>query len=146
MRKHFALTGILPNIAPLDDEEPDDFAFAHWSAETTLEWLAGEEERAHAAARTVGALTSVVVEGIDDVVAAYQHLLPKHDIDGSTLGALTDERLRRIGVLKEAARRLILQACQLLVYYVSESCALEHLRQPCSRHTIVAARTRRRSR
>ena len=56
--------------------------------------------------------------GLDDLITPYIALFKRLSIDGRTLAALTEERLQRIGIKKELARRLILQACQLLVYYV----------------------------
>ncbi|KAI6240864.1 Connector enhancer of kinase suppressor of ras 3 [Aphelenchoides fujianensis] len=98
MKKHPVFNTSNTNIAQIGEEKAEEFDFESWQTRHVLNWL----------------------RGIDETVAPYLRLFTQHHVNGVALSGLTDERLRRIGVNKDAVRRLILQGCNLLIYYAFE--------------------------
>ncbi|KAI6177008.1 hypothetical protein M3Y97_00860400 [Aphelenchoides bicaudatus] len=97
MTKRPFISNAVPSITQLEDNHnPDEFAFARWHTRHVLNWL----------------------RGIDESVSTYLRLFTQNQLNGSFLNGLTDEQLRRLGITKEPARRLILQASNLLHFYV----------------------------
>ncbi|KAI6201498.1 hypothetical protein M3Y96_00848400 [Aphelenchoides besseyi] len=94
MKKHQLFNTSTTNLTQICVDQPaDEFSFEHWQTRHVLNWL----------------------RGIDESVSPYLRLFAQ--LNGAALNKITDERLRRIGVNKDAVRRLILQGCNLLIYY-----------------------------